>query len=131
MRLLSDVLDIPPMSERALPPVLVLISDGAPTDDFSSGLKELMSKPWGRKAVRLAIAIGRGANKDVLQKFIGHPEIAPLEANNSQDLVKYIKWASTVGIKVASALASQVTGSTTKANIPMTPAPLQSVGDVW
>ncbi len=38
------------MGERALPPVLVLISDGQPNDDFDSGLKELLSKPWGKES---------------------------------------------------------------------------------
>lgn len=32
--LLAEALGIPPMNERALPPVLVLITDGQPTDDY-------------------------------------------------------------------------------------------------
>jgi len=93
--MLADQLRIPPMPERALPPVLVLISDGQPTDDFGSGLKALMEQRWGQKAVRLAIAIGHDANLDVLQKFIGHAEIKPLQANNADSLAKYIRWATT------------------------------------
>ncbi len=38
LTLVADQLKIPPMTDRALPPVLVLISDGQPTDDFTSGL---------------------------------------------------------------------------------------------
>ena len=93
--MLADQLKMPPMPERALQPVLVLISDGQPTDDYGSGLKALMDQPWGRKAVRLAIAMGQDANLDVLQKFIGHPEIKPLRANNADTLAKYIKWITT------------------------------------
>lgn len=95
LTMLADQLRMPPMPERALPPVLVLISDGQPTDDFGSGLKVLMEQRWGRKAVRLAIAMGHDANLDVLQKFIGHPEIKPFQANNANALAKYIKWATT------------------------------------
>ena len=137
MQLLADALDIPPMPDRALPPVLVLISDGEPTDNFNSGLEKLMEKPWGQKAVRLAIAIGKDANKDVLQKFIGHPEIEPLEANNSHELITYIKWASTVGLKAASAPVSQIGGNQTTMNIPIQQVPPQQVtaltnpNDVW
>ena len=65
-------LDQPPMPDRALPPVLVLVSDGQPTDDFQGGLRELLGKPWGGKAIRMAIAIGRDADQEVLQKFINH-----------------------------------------------------------
>lgn len=71
MRELAAVLHTPPMDARALPPVLVLISDGAPTDDFSGGLRRLMAEPWAAKAVRLAIAIGHDADLEVLQDFIG------------------------------------------------------------
>ena len=44
LSLVADVLRTPPMPERALPPVLVLVTDGAPTDDFDSGLRTLMAE---------------------------------------------------------------------------------------
>jgi uncharacterized protein YegL len=103
MMLLAAELKSPPMTDRALPPVLVLISDGQPTDDFSSGLKQLMEQPWGKKAVRIAIAVGTDADYEPLQKFIGHSEIQPLQANNPESLVKQIKWASTAVIGAVSA----------------------------
>ena len=49
-----------------------------------------MDQLWGQKAVRLAIAIGDNAEKSVLQRFIGHPELEPLQANNAESLVKFI-----------------------------------------
>lgn len=106
-KMVGEQLKIPPMTDRALPPVLVLISDGQPTDDYKTGLQAIMDEPWGKKAVRIAIAIGTDADLDVLQKFIGHAEIKPLQANNPEALVKYIKWVSTVVLKSASAPASQ------------------------
>ena len=95
LQLVAEQLKMPPMSERALPPVLVLISDGQPTDDFESGLKALMEQPWGKKAVRIAISIGQDADPEVLQKFIGNTELKPLAANSPEALVKHIKWSST------------------------------------
>ena len=100
LTMVAEQLDVTKMGERALPPVLVLISDGQPTDSFEKGLKKLMDKPWGTKAVRIAIAIGQDADHDVLQKFIGHNEIEPLQANNPEALVNYIKWVSTAVLKV-------------------------------
>ena len=38
-----------PMSDRALPPVLVLISDGQPTDDFGKGLEDPWASPGARR----------------------------------------------------------------------------------
>jgi uncharacterized protein YegL len=106
LELVAEQLKMPPMSERALPPVLVLISDGQPTDDFESGLRALMNEPWGKKAVRKAISIGRDADPEVLQRFIGNPELKPLAANSPEALVKHIKWASTAVLKSASSPAA-------------------------
>lgn len=133
----AEVLKVPPMEQRALPPVLVLVTDGYPTDDFRAGLNTLMSLPWGVKAVRLAIAMGKDANLDVLRQFIGHREIEPLQANNPDKLVKFIRWASTVAVQAASAPPSQVEGNYSQVNVPLTDPsdddepPTVAVVDVW
>ena len=98
--LLAAQLTIPPMSDRALPPVLVLLSDGQPTDDYKSSLDKLMKLPWAKKAVRIAISIGQDANDAVLSEFTGNNELV-LQANNPTALVKMIKWASTVASMVS------------------------------
>lgn len=134
LTLVADALKTPPMPERALPPVLVLVSDGEPTDDFEGGLRALMSQPWGKKAVRLAIAIGDDARTDVLQRFIGHLELQPLEAKNAEQLVNYIRWASTAVLQAASAPASQTQVSPAGINVPLPPPPQagpMDPNDVW
>jgi len=133
--LIFDQLKIPPMSERALPPVLVLISDGQPTDDFRDSLRRLLDLPWGKRAVRIAIAIGEDADHEPLKAFIANAEIPVLQANNTETLVNYIKWASTAVLKAASSPASQSTAASgAGGNVPV-PAPPRAVpaapGDVW
>lgn len=98
--LLAAQLTIPPMTDRALPPVIVLLSDGQPTDDYKKSLDKLLHLPWGKKAVRIAISIGQDADDDVLQQFTGNRELV-LQANNPQALVKMIKWASTAASLVS------------------------------
>lgn len=134
--LLSEALAIPPMSERALPPVLVLITDGQPTDDYRTPLEKLMKLPWGVKAVRLAIAIGKGANLRVLKEFIGNPAIPPLQAENAGQLTEYIRWVSTVVLQSASSPASQSEESVSRGNVAVPTFPEDfwdavSVDDVW
>jgi len=135
LSIVADQLKIPPMDERALPPVLVLISDGQPTDDFTGGLQALMNEPWGRKAVRIAIAIGEDADQEVLKKFIANPELRPLQANNPESLIKYIRWVSTAVLKSASSPASQsAAASTSGLNVPIPALPDTtgpSADDVW
>jgi uncharacterized protein YegL len=140
----ADQLKIPPMTDRALPPVLVLLSDGQPTDDFESGLRALLEQPWGKKAVRIAIAIGGDADQEVLQRFIGNSEVKPLAANSPEALVKYIKWASTAVLKSASSPAvnqdaaapqgdpAAQQGAAPQVPIPAAPDPADVQGnDVW
>jgi uncharacterized protein YegL len=104
LALVSDVLRIPPMPERALPPVLVLISDGRPTDrEFPARLDELLALPWGRRSVRIAIAIGRDADEEILRSFIGAGGgTRPLQANSPEDLADLVRWTATVVLREAS-----------------------------
>jgi uncharacterized protein YegL len=102
LKKVAEELKVPPMPKRALPPVIVLISDGHPTDDFDSGLRSLMNESWGQKAVRIAIAIGADADSDVLRRFIGNDEFELLNASNPEQLVNYIRWASTEILQFAS-----------------------------
>ena len=88
------------MSDRALPPVLVLLSDGQPTDDYKKALAELKKLPWGKKAVKIAISIGQDADDAVLEEFTGNRELV-LQANNAAALTKMIKWASTAASLVS------------------------------
>jgi uncharacterized protein YegL len=137
LKMLSAQLKPEVMPPRALPPVLVLVSDGQPTDDFDAGLKALLGEPWGKKAVRIAIAIGEDADVSVLQRFIANPEFQPLRANNADSLVRFIRWASTEVLKSASSPASQVLSDSAQrpsGNVPMPPAPEPSTldaDDVW
>jgi uncharacterized protein YegL len=96
LSLVAEGLQVPPMPERGLSPVLVLVSDGQPTDDFAEGLRRLLDTTWGSRAIRLAIAIGRDADQTVLQNFIGHESGQhPVHANNPDAIIAAIRWAST------------------------------------
>ena len=134
IRMVAEQLRIPPMSDRALPPILVLVSDGQPTDDYAGAVRELLDLPWGRRAVRIAVAIGADADHDALQMFVANPEIPVLQANNAETLVNYIRWASTAVLKAASAPASRRLGDSAAGNVPVPAPPASSTpaaADVW
>lgn len=142
----ADMLDT--LAPRGLPPVLVLITDGQPMDDFHAGLGYLMSKPWGRKAVRVAVAIGEDCNMQTLQEFIGNIEKPPITVKNIDTLVKQIRLSSTVALKesaeqqvspsssqayASSASPGSVMGAPThaKAAAPAKSMPLSNTPDKW
>lgn len=105
--LLAGQLSMPPMPDRALPPVIVLLTDGYPTDDWKRPLEKLLKMPWGKKAVKVAIAIGKDAERSVLEAFTGNPE-AVLDAGNPEVLTHFIKWASTVASAVSNPTSNPV-----------------------
>jgi len=118
---LADELKMPPMTERGMPPVIVLVTDGKPTDDFEKGLTEMMNQKWAQKATRLAIAIGYEPDENVMKKFINNVEVPVCKAHNADALAHYVRWVSTV-VRSVSMPASRTPGannSTSNVQIPL------------
>ena len=58
----------------SLAPVIFLLTDGEPTDDYKTGFAALQRNDWYKCAIKAAIAIGDDVNIDVLNEFTGNPE---------------------------------------------------------
>jgi uncharacterized protein YegL len=85
------------LERRALRPALLLITDGLPTDppgQFETGLGALMGVAAGRSALRLAVAIGRDASSEALNRFIGDPSVPVLVADRTEDIADRLVAAS-------------------------------------
>ena len=124
LRLMSDELSMEKMGNRALPPVIILLSDGEATDDYEGGLSELLRHRWGQKAVRISIAIGNDANIPQLTKFCSNPnETPPLVADRASELVAYIKWASVEVSKSVSHSVITTAGDVATSNVQLPPLP--------
>ncbi|MFT4977155.1 MAG: hypothetical protein ACI8S6_003060 [Myxococcota bacterium] len=135
IRLLTAELTPEKMGRRALPPVIVLLSDGVPTDEWESALDAFNQTGWGRpgRTVRVGIAIGRDADKEVLSRFTGNPETV-FEADSSQRLADLIKWASVTLSKYASSGASLIDPSpggdgSSSMVLPPPPVPVEADDD--
>ena len=76
-----------------LAPIIILISNGKPNDDFESGLVKLKENRWFRHAIKVAVAIGDDADKNVLAEFTGTSE-SVIGVKNMQMLKKLIKVCS-------------------------------------
>lgn len=86
---------------RLLPPVIVLVSDGYPTDDIETGFRLFFAEKAALAATRVSIAIGENVDMGILERFMDAPgtHLKPLHANSAPDLVRHIKWATTVPVK--------------------------------
>ena len=111
LTMVGEVLQPPLVTDRALPPVIALVTDGLPTDDFQAGLDHLLSKPWGRQALRVVVAIGEDSAsneaQEIFRAFMANDALRPFHANNPEALAEQIRWVSTAVLKSVSSPAGQ------------------------
>jgi len=86
-------------------PVIMLLSDGDPTDDWYGALKKLQNNKWYQSAIKIAIAIGEDANREVLQKSIRNPELL-FSVNDISNLKKVVKFIAVTSSQIASTSAA-------------------------
>lgn len=77
----------------AYAPVILLFSDGGPTDNWEKGLGQLKNNNWFKHAIKIAIAIGDDADKTVLATFTGTPE-SVITVNDKHTLKALIRKVS-------------------------------------
>jgi len=92
-------------------PAIILLSDGGPTDDYESGLAKLKNNNWFKSAIKIAIAIGDDADKDVLKEFTGSSE-AVITVHNIEALKQIIRVVAVTSSQIGS--KSSTAGDTTK-----------------
>ena len=94
-------------------PAIFLLSDGAPTDDYTKGLSKLKENNWFKKAIKVAVAIGDDADVSVLEEFTGNSE-SVLTVHTPEALKKMIRFVSVTASQIGSK-SSQV-GLTSASN---------------
>lgn len=92
-------------------PAIILLSDGGPTDDYYGGLAKLKANNWFKAAIKVAIAIGDDADKDVLKDFTGTNE-AVFTVHNIEALKQIIRVVAVTSSQIGS--KSSTAGDVTK-----------------
>ncbi len=95
-RAVAEILGPERLERRALRPAILLVTDGLPTDPpggFENGLAALLDLAAGRSALRLAVAIGRDANSEPLDRFRS-PEVPVLVADGTDEIADRLVTAS-------------------------------------
>jgi len=124
IELLTGALTIENMPKRGIPPVCILLSDGANGDgsEYDQAIDALDREFWGSKAVRLSIGIGDSYDNRSLELFCNQPEIGVLEAKDVSDIEQHLKLCST---QVAGQLVKNRSnpGAAKNNNVAIQPAP--------
>jgi uncharacterized protein YegL len=137
LSMIGDALQPPLMTDRALAPVIALVTDGLPTDDFRAGLDHLLSKPWGRQALRVVVAIGEDSvsseAQEIFRAFIANDELKPFYANGPEALADQIRWVATAVLRSVSSpsgsLFTSLPGTTAAGATESTPIPAGMAAD--
>lgn len=72
-------------------PLLVLVADGSPTDDWHAGLERLLASPPGSWSERVALALGDMADTDVLSGFQTEGFAPLLVAQTDEAIVEFFE----------------------------------------
>jgi uncharacterized protein YegL len=82
-------------------PVIFLMTDGYPTDDYKAGLKRLNANSWYKFALKVALGIGKEANDQMLAEFTGSPDTV-VHAYSGVQLANLIKKVAVTSSQIGS-----------------------------
>ena len=82
-------------------PVIFLMTDGYPTDNYKKGLEKLKSNKWYQYGIKIALGIGDYFNKSVLEEFTENVELV-VKANNTKQLKKLIREIAVTSSQIGS-----------------------------
>lgn len=86
--------------KNAYRPVVVLVSDGAPNDDhWEQKLEKFTTTGRSSKCDRWSLAIGADADKDMLSKFLDHPEKEVCHVEDAADIHKFFRFITSSTIQ--------------------------------
>jgi len=92
LSLLSDMIeDKDCIPSRAYRPVIVLVSDGYPNDEWQDPFQRLDKGERSSKATRFAMSIGADADEDMLNTFANDPEAPLFRAENARDIHRFFR----------------------------------------
>lgn len=76
---------------RSYKPVIVLVSDGYPNDDWQGPFSQMKNGERSSKASRFAMAIGADADEAMLTEFANDPEAPLFHADNARDIQRFFR----------------------------------------
>ncbi len=82
-------------------PVIFVMTDGSPTDDWKTGLNTLKKNNWYKYGLKIAVGIGSAPNMSVLREFTGCEELA-VQAHGAEELKNLITLLAVTSSQIGS-----------------------------
>jgi uncharacterized protein YegL len=82
-------------------PVMFLMTDGYPSDDYKEGLEELATNSWYKFGLKAALGIGNEANDEMLAEFTGSADTV-VHAYSGNQLAQMIKIVAVTASQIGS-----------------------------
>ena len=82
-------------------PVIFLLTDGYPSDDYKEGLAALANNSWYKFGLKAALGIGNEANDDMLAEFTGSKDTV-VHAYTGNQLAQMIKIVAVTASQIGS-----------------------------
>ena len=82
-------------------PVIFLMTDGYPSDDYKEGLRELQTNSWYKFGLKAALVIGQEANDNILAEFTGSKDTV-VHAYSGGQLAQMIKIIAVTSSQIGS-----------------------------
>lgn len=95
----------------ALMPVIIFMTDGAPTSDYAKELAEIRKNRWFARGTKIGFAIGDDADVKMISEVVGNSE-AVLKVNDLELFKRLMKFVSVTASMLVSQSATAETAST-------------------
>ncbi|WP_455543772.1 vWA domain-containing protein [Intestinibacter sp.] len=82
-------------------PVIFLMTDGYPTDNYKKGLEKLKANNWYKYGIKIALGIGDYFNESVLEEFTENKELV-VKASSSAQLAKLVRTIAVTSSQIGS-----------------------------
>ena len=82
-------------------PVIFLMTDGYPSDDYKAGLEALKANSWYKFGLKAALGIGNEANDEMLAEFTGTKDTV-VHAYSGNQLAQMIKIVAVTASQIGS-----------------------------
>lgn len=83
------------IAPKAYNPIIVVVTDGSPTDDHYTPLEAFIRGGRSAKSTRIAMALGEDADRKMLSRFVSEPEYL-IYGHDEHDIIDYFEYVKRV-----------------------------------